>query len=130
VIRVVRNLAALLLIAAIEGCSPPLVWGSDQVVKDRLFKIVPPGSSPEALEEAAKKRGWTISARDERPFAAGTPTYFQNENRRCAYAGGPSRVLIIAHYWSPLETYVDAYWLFDPQRRLRDICIRRGVDSL
>jgi len=82
------------------------------------------------LEAAAKDHGWEITARDERYFPAGTATYFENDNLKCAFAGGPSRVLTIAHYWSPLETYVESYWLYDARRKLRDICIRRGTDSL
>jgi hypothetical protein len=124
------RLVALALVVSAASCSPPLGWGSDQAVKSKWFKIVPRGSSPADLEDAAKSHGWTVTGRDERRFAAGTPTYFEDNSRKCAFVGGPSRVVTIAHYWSPLETYVESYWLFDPQQRLRDICIRRGVDSL
>jgi hypothetical protein len=126
----IRLVALTPLVVAGVGCSPPLVWGGDQAVKHRLFNIVPTGSSPETLEAAAKNRGWTITARDERHFAPGTPTYFEDNQRKCAFVGGPSRVVTIAHYWSPLETYVESYWLYDTRRKLRDICIRRDVDSL
>jgi hypothetical protein len=106
------------------------VWGSDEAIKDRLLKIVPLGSSPETLETAAKARGWSVTVRDEDRFRAGTPTYFNDHSRRCVFAGGPSRVVIIAEYRTPFVTNVEAYWLFDPHRRLRHICIRTTTDAL
>ena len=117
--------------AGLAFCAPPpLVWGSDEKVEARLLKIVPPGSPVDALENEAADRGWRVRP-DERHFKAGTLSYFNRHGEGdCRYAGGPSRIVIVAEYSTPFTTTVETQWHYDQQRKLRDICIRRTTDAL
>ena len=124
------RIAISALLLAIAGCAPPYVWGDADGVESRLVNMVPLGSSPARLEGAAKERGWNIDHRNVRSWPAGSETYMHDTHLDCRSRGGPVIPIIIAHYSAPFDTYVESLWLFDPQKRLRDICVRKTVDAL
>ena len=115
---------------AVAGCAPSYVWGDADGVESRLADMVPLGSSPARLDSAAKERGWDIEHRNVRSWPVGSKTYMHDTHLDCRSRGGPVVPIIIAHYSAPFETYVESLWLFDPQKRLRDICVRKTVDAL
>jgi hypothetical protein len=121
--------ALLASLLALGGCAPPLVWGDDRKVEERLLSIVPLGSSPAALDKEAERRGWGNSP-DDRIFAAGSKTYFDDTHLVCRDKGGVRRVIVVAKYPTPFTTTVETMWLFDARGALRDICIRRTTDAL
>ena len=121
-------LTALLLILA--GCAPPYVWGDADRVEARLLNMVPLGSPPARLKGAAQQRGWTIDQRNIRSWPAGSKTFMHDTHLDCRSRGGLVVPIIIAHYSAPFETYVESLWLFDPQKRLRSVCVRKTVDAL
>jgi len=125
-----KRIAISALLLAVAGCAPPYVWGDGDRVESRLVNMVPLGSSPERLEGTAKERGWDIDHRNVRSWPAGSKTYMHDTHLDCRSRGGPVVPVVIAHYSAPFETYVESLWLFDPQKRLRDICVRKTVDAL
>ena len=125
-----KCIASSALFFAIAGCAPPYVWGDADRVEDRLVVMVPLGSSPALLKATAKSRGWDINHRNVRSWPAGSKTYMDDTHLSCRSRGGLAVPSIIAHYSAPFETYVESLWLFDPQNRLRDICVRKTVDAL
>jgi hypothetical protein len=94
------------------------------------LSIVPLGSSPARLEEAAKRRGWDLDHRNIQSCPAGTEAYLHDTHRDCRSRGGPVVPTIIARYYAPLKTHVKAMWLFDAEKRLAHICTRKTVDGL
>ena len=125
----IHRCAILASLLALGSCSPPLVWGDDDKVEGRLLSIVPLGSSPATLDSEAERRGWDNRA-DNRVFEAGSETYFHDTRLVCREKGGVKRVIVVARYGIPFTTTVETMWLFDPQGRLSDICIRRTTDAL
>ena len=125
-----KRIASSALFLAIVGCAPPYVWGDADRVEEGLVEMVPLGSSPARLEATAKSRGWDIDHRNVRSWPAGSKTYMDDTHLNCRSRGGPVVPSIITHYYTPFETYVETLWLFDPQNRLRDICVRKTVDAL
>ena len=123
-----RVLAATLCLG-LTACGPPYAWGDAERVEERLVRMVPLGSSPSELAAAAKERGWKIDRRNMWSQPAGSKTYFDDHGRKCRSRGGPVVPAIIAHYYSPLETY-ESLWLFDTQLRLRDVCVRKTMDGI
>ncbi len=95
-----------------------------------MVKIVPLGSSPAELTAAATKRGWDIQRRNIGSWPAGSKTYMDDTHLDCRSSCGLVVPVNIARYHAPFETYVESLWLFDPNRRLRDICVRKTVDAL
>jgi hypothetical protein len=108
------------------------VWGSDEQVKQRLLRIVPPGSTPTRLNQESQKQGWKIFGPYQRAVAAGAPTYFHEFNGRltCLGVGGPTVTIIVAEYGLLFKTSVEALWLFDRTNRLKNVCVRRTTDAL
>ena len=125
-----KRITICALLLALAGCAPPYVWGDADGIENRLVNMVPFGSSPARLEAAAKERGWNIDHRDIRSWPAGSETYMDDTHLECRSRGGPVVPIVIAHYSAPFETYVESLWLFDPQERLRDVCVRKTVDAL
>lgn len=91
--------------------------------------MVPLGSSSARLEGVAKERGWDIDRGNIWSWPAGSKTYMHDRDLDCRSRGGPIIPVIIAHYSAPLDTSVESLWLFDPQKRLRDVCVRKTVDA-
>lgn len=118
------------LVIGLVGCAPPYVWGDEDVVKERLIQMVPLGSSLSQLEATAEHRGWDIKRQQVRVYPVGTESHLHDTDRDCRTRGGPTVPSIIAHYYAPFETYVETHWLFDPQKRLRDICVRKTTNAL
>ncbi len=118
------------VLLVMAGCAPPYVWGGAEGVERRLVEMVPLGSPPGRLEDAAERRGWDIDQRNIRSWPAGSKTYMHDTHLDCRSRGGPVVPIIVAHYSAPLETYVETLWLFDLQKRLADICVRKTVDTL
>ena len=125
-----RCIAVGLMLFAIAGCAPPYVWGDADGVENRLIDIVPLGSSPARLRDAGEERGWRIDSRNIRSSAAGSETYMHDTHLDCRSRGGAVVPIIVAHYSAPFDTAVESLWLFDPQRRLSDVCVRKTVDAL
>jgi hypothetical protein len=121
---------ACAMFLAVGSCAPPYVWGDAERVKEQLLHVVPLGSSPTLLAEAATKRGWKVDQRNIQSWPAGSATYMNDHNLDCRSRGGPVVPAIIAHYFAPFDTYVESLWLFDAKRRLRDVCVRKTVDAL
>lgn len=119
-----------LLLFAIAGCAPYYVWGSEQRIEKQLLTMVPLGSSLAALEAQAERRGWVLDYRNFRSAPAGAKTYFDDHHRECRSRGGEVLHSIIAHYHAPIGTYVDAMWLFDANRKLAKICVRKDFNTL
>jgi hypothetical protein len=90
--------------------------------------MVPVGSTPASLAKMATRRGWKIDQRNIRTWPEGSGTYFHQLT--CRTRGGPVVPAMIAHYSTPLNTYVASLWLFDAQQRLADVCVRKDIDSL
>lgn len=125
-----KRTAVIVLLVGLASCAPPYVWGDENRVEGRLLSIVPLGSLPARLEETAKRRGWDLDHRNIQSWPVGTKTYLDDTHRDCRSRGGPVVPTIVAHYYAPLETHVEALWLFDPGERLADICVRKTVDGL
>lgn len=117
------------LVISLVGCAPPYVWGGENRVKQKLLRMVPLGSSLSRLEATAEQRGWDIKRQQVRSWPVGTKTYLNDTHRDCRSRGGPTVPAIIAHYHAPLETHVETLWLFDTQKRLRDICVRKTTNT-
>lgn len=115
--------------ALLASCAPPLVWGSDDKVEQRLLSIVPLGSAPVALDDEARRRGWENRIDDE-PSEEGSETHFNDTGRVCRSRGGVERQIVVARYNAPFTTIVETLWLFDSRDRLRDICIRSMSDAI
>src|SRR4028118_353321 len=125
----IYRFAILASLLALGSCSPPVVWGDDEQLEERLLSIVPLGSSPATLDSEAERRGWNNRV-DNRVFEAGCKTYFDDTRLLCRERGGIKRVIAVARYGIPFTTTVETMWLFDPQGGLSDICIRRTTDAL
>ena len=125
-----KRIAGSALLLTIAGCAPPYAWGDADRVEERLANMVPLGSSPARLEGTAKERGWDVDRRNIRSWPAGSKTYMNDTNLDCRSRGGPVVPVIIARYSAPFRTVVETLWLFDPEKRLRDICVRKTVDAL
>jgi hypothetical protein len=102
-----------------------LVWGSDEAIKSRLLKIVPVGSTVNALDAEVRVHGWRVSSRDGRPFKRGGAHYFGGE---CRHQGGESEKVIVAEY-GLMTTTVETVWLFNQAGRLNEVCIRKSTDA-
>jgi hypothetical protein len=124
-----KRFLAIVAPLAVANCAPPYLWGSEHQIKERLLRMVPPGSSPSRLEATATERGWKIDHLNMRVSAAGKETYFQKGADDCRTKGGWTVPAVLAHYSSPLDTYVESLWLFDAGQRLRDVCVRRTADA-
>jgi hypothetical protein len=126
-----RGIAISVLSLAVVCCAPPYVWGDEDRVENRLLKMVPLGSSPAQLDEIGRRRGWDINPHNSRMRVspAGTETYMHDRDTDCRSYGGPRVLIIVARYYAPLHVSVESLWLFDPQKRLRDICVRKTVDA-
>lgn len=109
----------------LASCGPPLVWGGDEATKGRLLKILPIGSTVNALEAEAKSRHWRVSSRDDRSFKRGLTHYFGGE---CRYQGGMSEYVVVAEY-GLLTTTVETVWLFNEAGNLAEVCVRRSTDG-
>lgn len=118
------------LALCLVGCAPSYVWGDADGVEQRLIGMVPLGSSLSQLETTSKSRGWKIDRRNVRSWPAGSRTYMDDSHLDCRSRGGPVVPIIVARYHAPFETYVETLWLFDQQRHLRDVCVRKTVDAL
>lgn len=125
-----QRIALTALLLTIAGCAPPYVWGDADSVEGRLIDIVPLGSPPYRLEGAAKERRWDIDERNTGSWPAGSKTYMHDTHLDCRSRGGLVVPIIIAHYSAPFDTYVESLWLFDRQKRLRKVCVRKTVDAL
>lgn len=125
-----KRVSICALLFAMAACAPTYVWGDADGIRSRLVRMVPLGSSLARLESMANKRGWAIDNRDVRDSPAGSKTYMHDARLDCRSRGGPVVPVIIARYSAPFETYVESLWLFDRQKRLRDICVRKTVDAL
>lgn len=125
-----KCIAMTALVLGLAGCAPTYVWGDAGRIEKKLLAMVPLGSTPTRLEAVAKERGWKIDHRNIRSWSLGTKTYMDDNELDCRSRGGPVIPAIIAHYSAPFDTYVETMWLFDPQQRLRDLCVRKTVDAL
>ena len=92
--------------------------------------MVPFGSSPADLQRLADDRGWRINEDNVRSWPVGSPTYMHDHRRDCRSGGGPVIPVIVASYRAPFETTVETLWLFDPQKRLQALCLRKTVNAL
>jgi len=117
---------AILSLFFLAGCGPSYVWGDDAATARRLLKMVPQGSSLNDLGAEAARREWRLDQRNIHIFEAGEPHYFDD----CEGKGGPAVPVIVADYWSPFRTVVESLWLFDPEKKLVGVCVRRSVDAL
>jgi len=122
----VKRFVSSVIVLSLAGCAPSYVWGKPESVKQRLVVMVPLDSPLIQLAATAKQRGWEIDRRNIRSWPAGTETYMDD----CRSRGGPVVPVVVAHYHAPFETHVESLWLFDPQKRLRDICVRKTIDAL
>ena len=111
---------------ALTACGPPYAWGDAEDVEERQLNLVPHGSSLTDLEKEANRRGWETDARNVHIFEPGEKHYFDD----CDGKGGPAVPVIIARYYAPFHTTVESLWIFNSQRRLSDICVRKTVDAL
>lgn len=125
-----RKVVTSVLLLVVASCAPPYVWGDADSVEERLLEMVPLGSSLARLEGVAAGRGWDINFQNVRSWPAGSQTYMHDTHLDCRSRGGPVVPIIIARYSAPFETSVESLWLFDPQKRLRDVCVRKTVDAL
>ena len=114
----------------LSACVSPIVWGSDDDVEHNLKRIVPLGSSISTLRSEALKRDWRIDNRNVVIHGYGVKTYFDDTHLVCRGMGGPVVPSLVAKYWSPFLTSVEVMWVFDRDRRLRDVCVRRTTDSI
>jgi hypothetical protein len=125
-----RRIAISALLLGSTSCAPPYVWGDADRVEQQLVALVPLGSSLAQLEATGRKLGWDIDHRSIRSWPAGSETYVQDNDLECRSRGGPVAPVIIARYYAPFQVSVETLWLFDPQKRLRDICVRKTADAL
>jgi hypothetical protein len=92
--------------------------------------MVPLGSPPSRLVEAAKERGWEIKRPNIYSSPNGAETYMHDTHLDCRSKGGLIVPVVIDRYYAPFLTVVEGMWLFDSQRRLRDVCVRKTIDAL
>jgi hypothetical protein len=122
-----KRFMAYALVLAFVSYALIYAWGPPQWARQELLQIVPLGSSPARLEKTAAWLRWTIDYRNIRSWPAGSPTYMDRRGQRCRSRGGLVVPVIVAHY---SNTYVESLWLFDGQRRLSDVCVRKDIDAL
>ena len=127
-----RRIAATILLLANAGCAPFYVWGDADGIKSRLVEIVPLGSSPARLQEAAEERGWLIDVQNTRNRPRGSETHMHDVHGHldCRSRGGLVVPIIVARYSPVFETTVESLWLFGPEKQLRAVCVRKTVDAL
>lgn len=124
-----KRFVAPLLALSMAGCAPSYVWGDADRIEERLVQMVPLGSTPAQLQQAARERGWDIDHRNIRSWPVGTETYMHDTHLDCRSRGGADVGVIIARYSAPFQTAVESLWLFDSQLRLQDVCVRKTVDA-
>ena len=122
------NVISLLLF--LSACASPIVWGNADTIEQNLIRVLPLGSSVSELQNQADKRGWRIDNRNIVIVSKGTATYFNDTDLLCRGAGGPVITSLVSQYWSPFDTSVEVQWVFDKDRRLRDLCVRKTIDML
>jgi hypothetical protein len=118
-------------VALLSGCT---IWlrQSYDGIRASVLKATPLGSTPEFVQEVAKKKGWKTDrfhgfSPDRGYWMHGPATPVE----RVVGVSSFSAVLGEFHEVPvPFVTTVEAYWGFDKDGRLIDVWIRSSTDAL
>jgi hypothetical protein len=125
----VKALLGVTLGFTLVGCTSPGLLRSHQGIEASLLKLTPLGSSPEAVLEVAKSKGWKdVHIDSKRGF-----TKHEGARIRDYPTIGVSSVeASLGDYWNfPIgSTNATAFWGFDKDRRLIEIWVWKTTDSL
>ena len=118
-------LPSLLLVLLGAGCSWNLRQSAERT-EAALLALTPLGSSPEAVLELVKKKGWSS------PGFNAHAGFLKQQSPQSAVIGRSHIRASLGNYQAlPLgTTNVTAFWGFDENRRLIQIWIWKTTDSL
>jgi hypothetical protein len=115
-------LSAMLALALVGCSSIGRLSRSDDEVRDSILKCTPLGSSRENVKAFIKQHHWAVS-KDFTPGQTPDPGRIGGtmEERNLGST-------LFANF--PFETDVIAYWVFDKNNHLVDVCVIHDTDAL
>lgn len=122
------QLLAIACLGCASSCTSKFASKDPVETESRLLRVVPVGASEGTLLRTAASQHWRILGE---PYQSdGSPTSLNDAGYKCySEPGGKVVPMIIAEYWRPFKTTLEAQWILNSDHIVTRVCVRTTTDA-